>query len=420
MKAFRIMLVVTTAVILFLFVFFNLFLFWPAQENNRPYRVEIHRLAEDIRVHGLSGADLSAYPSVLHVEQLSEQDTPAASLPAAPFFEGGSYDYLIRQIDGIYYRFDYVSSDHDAFTGIRLAVNLTLAVISIFLIGLLLFIKYRILLPFERLNNVPYELSKGNLTVPLKEEKNRFFGRFIWGLDLLQEHLEEQQHHELQLQKEKKTLILSLSHDIKTPLLAIRLYNRALSEHIYREPQKNREITTHIDQKVNEIEDYVSQIISASREDFLHLSVNEGEFYLSELISSITEYYSEKLALLQTDFFIAPYDNCLLKGDLERAIEILQNIIENAVKYGDGSLIRIDFSDEENCRLITVTNHGCTLSEHELPHIFDSFYRGSNVGDKRGNGLGLYICRQLIHLMGGEIYATIKEDRMSVTVLFVR
>ena len=56
--------------------------------------------------------------------------------------------------------------------------------------------------------NVPYELSRGNLTMPLLENKSRFFGRFIWGLDLLREHLEQQKQKELDLQRDKKTLVL--------------------------------------------------------------------------------------------------------------------------------------------------------------------------------------------------------------------
>ena len=107
----------------------------------------------------------------------------------------------------------------------------------------------------------------------------------------------------------------------------------------------------------------------------------------------------------------------MLKGDPDRLTEVLQNIIENAIKYGDGKSIALSFSDEEDCRIITVTNSGCTLEKEELAHIFDSFYRGSNVGSKSGNGLGLYICRQLTRAMGGDVFADIDDDYMSVSVV---
>lgn len=85
------------------------------------------------------------------------------------------------------------------------------------------------------------------------------------------------------------------------------------------------------------------------------------------------------------------YCDCILKGDFARSVEVLQNVIENALKYGDGHAIEIIFSEEDNCQLITVRNSGCTLPETELPHIFDSFWRGSNSEKSQGSGLGLYI-----------------------------
>lgn len=97
---------------------------------------------------------------------------------------------------------------------------------------------------------------------------------------------------------------------------------------------------------------------------------------------------------------------------------MLQNIIENAVKYGDGKRIRIAFSREDDCQLIHIRNSGCTLSKNELPHIFDSFWRGSNTGSNSGSGLGLYICRTLMRKMNGDIFAEIQDEEMVVTTVF--
>lgn len=78
----------------------------------------------------------------------------------------------------------------------------------------------------------------------------------------------------------------------------------------------------------------------------------------------------------------------------------------------------IEMDREEDCQLVTVVNSGCQLQEHELPHIFESFWRGSNVGNNSGSGLGLSICRQLMRKMDGEVYAEIEGNRMRVTVVF--
>ena len=116
-------------------------------------------------------------------------------------------------------------------------------------------------------------------------------------------------------------------------------------------------------------------IVKASSGDFLNLEVQNGEFYLSELISQIKSFYTDKLNLLKIDFSIDSFSDCILSGDLERCVEVLQNIIENAVKYGDGKKISIAFSREDDCQLVHIRNSGCTLSENELPHIFDSQQR---------------------------------------------
>ncbi len=285
--------------------------------------------------------------------------------------------------------------------------------------AVMIFVRVKILAPFYRLRDVPYELSKGNLTVPVKENKNRFFGRFVWGVDMLRDNMEQQKQRELQLHKEKKTLLLSLSHDIKTPLSAIKLYSKALSRGLYENKEKQLEIAENINAKADEIEAYVTQIIKASSEDFLNLEVNNGEFYLSRLMDSIVNYYSEKLSVVHIDFCVEKYGNCLLLGDADRAVEVLQNVMENAIKYG-GEKIEILFSEEENCQLITVRNSGNTLPKTELHNIFESFWRGSNSESVNGSGLGLYICRQLMRKMNGEIFAEIKGEFISVTAVFRR
>ena len=145
---------------------------------------------------------------------------------------------------------------------------------------------------------------------------------------------------------------------------------------------------------------------------------NQGEFYLDDLMKNLRDYYKEKLKLLQIEFEVGAFANTLVRGDLDRGIEVLQNMMENAIKYGDKQKITISVAEEEGCQLITVKNGGCQLPEQELPHIFDSFWRGSNVSRTEGSGLGLYICRQLMKKMDGDIFAVIEGDEMEVTAVF--
>ena len=407
MKAFNKILAAVIAMIILIFAVFNLlFTFSDNTDSGRPYRVEINRLVFEIEQSGFDSVDMSGCEYVTHIEKYSDK-----------FYDSDS-DYTIREINGVLYRFDYTTDMESDKSSVMLMVNIILGILSAMIIGVLIFIRIKILLPFENLTNVPYELSKGNLTCPIKEDKSRFFGRFIWGVDLLRENMEQQKQRELDLQRDKKMLLLSLSHDIKTPLSAIKLYSKALSKGLYDGREKQIEIAESINTKADEIESYVLQIITASREDFLSLEVEMGEFYLSELISKIKLYYTEKLRLIRTDFFVGSYMDRLLKGDLDRSVEVLQNVMENAIKYGDGKSIDIQISEEDGCLLITVRNRGCTLSENELPHIFESFWRGENAENEKGSGLGLYINRQLMHKMNGEIFAEIKDGFISVSMVF--
>ncbi len=391
-----------------------LFYFGQPNEEGKPYMIDINRAYADIvQARNPTAADVNAYSSLEAISFLPES---ASAEEREAFFSGQSTS-VIRTYNTGYLRFDYVDRADEDFTRAWMIANGVMLVVSMLCIGIILYVRQRLVKPFVRISAVPYELSKGHLTSGLKEEKNRYFGRFIWGLDLLRETLEARKQNELNLTRENKVMVLALSHDIKTPLSAIRLYSRALSEDLYESDEKRREVAASINEKAEEIEGLVRDIIKTSREDFLHLEVANGEFYLSDLMAKVQGYYAEKLALIKCDFVVESHRNLLLFGDIERYTEVVENIIENAIKYGDGREIRISFPVEEDHQLIAISNTGNTLPEGELVHIWESFWRGSNSEKQTGSGLGLYICRQLMSAMEGSLYAEICEGRMVVTLI---
>jgi len=379
-----------------------LFLHVQDSDDGREYRVELARVSRQIRAG--EEPDLSGCRYVKSVEPF---DTSVL----------GNDEYTAEQgPDGTLYRINY-RIDQNNTRGI-IVINLVWGFVILLTVGIWLYIYRKILKPFRDFSELPVELSKGNLSIPLKEEKNRYFGRYLWGMDMLREKLEEEKERQLAMEREKKTLVLTMSHDIKTPLSAIKLYNKALAEGIYEDEEKRAEAHRGIDRNLAELEKYVEDIRDATREDFMQLTVKDGEWYLSEVLQKLDALYAEKTKQNHTEFTVGNYTDCILKGDPERALEVLQNIMENALKYGDGKRITISFADEEDCRLITVENSGCSLPEKELQNIFDSFYRGSNAEKVKGSGLGLYICRQLMRAMDGEAFAEVKEDAFAVTAVF--
>lgn len=363
------------------------------------YRVEAKRLADEIAETG--SYDLAGYPHLTGVytgDDLYQSDE----------------HYVIIEANGTLYRVEYTLGNKSS---TMIAMNCILGVLFLILVVVFFYIKRNIIEPFGSLNNVPQELARGNLAVPIPEQKSRFFGKFTWGVNLLREKIEDDRKKELSMQRDKKLLLMSLSHDIKTPLSAIKLNAKALAKGIYNDEEKRRTTAESINARADEIEQFVSEITKAASEDFMSFEVTQCEAFLSHIIAKINSRYAPQLGISGTEFVIHKYDDCILSCDADRLAECLQNLIENAIKYGDGKRIEICFDKMDGCELITVTNTGCTLEAKELPQIFGSFHRGSNADKIQGNGLGLFICKRLMSLMGGEVYAEIHEDCFSVTLV---
>ena len=374
--------------------------------GGKLYLVEARRVIKEIEEQKLGASEIEAM-------SLNKYETIVGIKEFAPG-EVCDNDYLVEEIAGKLYRIEYVE---ERSSRLPLHINISLFGMMIVTIMVLVYVYQKVLKPFQDMSNLSYELAKGNLSMPVKEEKSKMFGHFLWGMNMLREKLEDNKEKELAFQKERKTLILSLSHDIKTPLSSIELYSKALSENLYDTQERKDKALQGIIRNVKEIKGYVDEIVTASREDFLNLEVSMGEYYLSEVMKVTENYYKDKLSVIHTEFQVDEISECLVKGDKDRMVEVLQNIMENAIKYGDGKSIRISFGEEEDCKLVHIENSGCNLKKEELPNIFDSFYRGSNSNDVKGSGLGLYICKILMRKMDGEIFAGMNGDVFCVTIV---
>ena len=376
---------------------------WLQDDGNRTFKVEIQRASREIKEGTAPDEiDLKKYPSITSILWYDSSKE--------------MYDNcIVRKIDGEWYQFFYhTKENHDTKTIMKTVNCLFLGCFAV-TAAMSWYLGRTVIRPFGRMNELVKELARGNLSTPLKQEKTRYFGQFLWGLDMLRETLEEKKSNELKLLEEKKKLLLSISHDIKTPLSAIELYTRLLADET--SDEKRSRALDGIGRNVGAIRDYVNEIVKTSREDILHFEVFNDEFYLNDLRETIVSYYMPKMEEKHVRFEVEKVNNCLLYGDFDRIVEVLQNLCENALKYGDGKVIEISFAEEEGCELITVRNSGCHLKQEELHYIFDPFYRGSNREKAEGSGLGLYIGKELMHRMDGEIFAEIRQEEFAITVV---
>lgn len=388
--------------------------------DNLQYKVEINEIMVGLEKSGeFSKPDLHGKKYIQEVSFLSASE---AEQEIEDFYRNingrnSSVQALFAEEKLLgYVRFDYlVENENNSILWIMEGI---LIISCVFVLFLLCYVRNKIMKPFHMLSNMPYELSKGHLQGELEESKNRFFGKFIWGIAMLRDTLSASKARELKLEKEKKLMLLSLSHDIKIPLSTIKLYAKALCEGVYDTEEKKLHAAKQIGNHALEIEKFVKEIITTSSEDILAIEVENGEFYLKDYIEKVRKYYEPKCRLMMTEFTVNSYDNRLLKGDMDRALEVMENVIENAFKYGDGRKIEIDFYEEDYCQIVRVFNTGVSVKSEEMPHLFDSFYRGSNIENKDGNGLGLYIGRQIMRKMDGDMFAEVGAEGMSFCLVF--
>ncbi len=401
-------------------------LFWYGQRawqhNSREYRVEINRLSAQLLTEyektGRLDTDVTG-EYVTRITWLAMSDNEADKL--MDFFspDNGTEYQLEPVYEGEnligYLRYDYIADKADY--RLLIVAESVLLVMYFITFVVLIYTEMNIVKPFNEISSMPEELSKGNYAADLKENKNRYFGRFIWGIGMLKDTLDSHRRQELRLARDKKMILLSVSHDIKTPLNAINLYAQALEQDIYSEPVQIKEAAAHIQEKTREIDSFVKEIIRSSTEEVVVIKVNNIDFYLNDVIGKIYQSYFEKCSLRRLELTIGDHDNYMLHGDPDRLYEAISNLMENAMKYGDGRNINIDISVEEYCVLIAVSNTGAPVEDKDMSHLFDSFYRGSNASGKEGSGLGLYICSEIMHKMEGDIYAEKTENGMSIVLV---
>ena len=265
-----------------------LFLRFRDNGGNRPYRVEISRISNSLR-EGVR-PDLSAYEYVKAVTPFD-----AAEIP--------EQDYAVaRGKDGTLYRILYERGEDGVHTKTRILINGIWVAVILLTLFAALYIKFKLLVPFRDMAHLPRELSKGNLSVPIQEEKSRYFGEFLWGMDLLRDRMEQEKSERLALEREKKTMILTISHDIKTPISAIKLYNKALSTGLYDTEEKRNEAYAGIEKNANELDKYVEDIRQTVREDALTFRVENKTWYLSKAIDDLKKLYREKTAQLRLGY----------------------------------------------------------------------------------------------------------------------
>lgn len=292
-----------------------------------------------------------------------------------------------------------------------------------------------VLRPFGKLESYAAEIAAGNLDKDLKYERVNVFGEFTWAFDHMRREIKKARQCEQEAVENNKTVIATLSHDIKTPIASIRAYSEALAENMDSTPERRKRYIDVIIKKCDEVTKITNDMFIHSLHDLDKLVIKKEDVKIHEVIGETVEAMKGNSA----DIILGDMKECRLKGDAGRIAQVIENLINNARKYTDGKIyIYTDFvtpdgevvpvsketgyhnlSDDLGY-MISVKDEGHGISPEDMPFIFDKFYRGKNHGDEPGAGLGLFIVKYIMEQMDGRVELVNQEDGLLVKLIFYK
>lgn len=274
------------------------------------------------------------------------------------------------------------------------------------------FLYVKILRPFGKLEEYAGEVAKGNLDISLHYERENFFGAFTWAFDHMRNEIVAARKCEENAIRENKTIIAALSHDIKTPIASIRAYAEGLEANLEADYEKRCRYLAVIMKKCDEVTRLTNDLLQHSLSELSHLEIQMQRADMAEVLEEIlSELEYEEIALCE------PIPGAELSVDRKRLAQVMENLISNARKYAPGSRIDIWAKSDDDKYEIHVRDHGAGIEPQDMPFLFDKFYRGQNVSDVPGSGLGLYIVKYIMNRMSGQIELVNHEDGLEAVVV---
>ena len=209
-----------------------------------------------------------------------------------------------------------------------------------------------------------------------------------------------------------KDLIADISHQTKTPITNLSLYISLL------EDDPKDEYIEIIKYELKKLEFLIQNLVKSSRLESDIISLQKHQVNLKELVADVLREF--KVILDKKCISINLKDeDCIFDLDERWLKEAVHNLIDNAIKYSPkGSTINIRVYKSYLNYNLDIENECKNLSEETLPKIFERFYRGKNSVSKDGLGLGLFIAREIIEKHGGNIRASLDENRIKFSVDF--
>ena len=275
-----------------------------------------------------------------------------------------------------------------------------------------LWIYRSIAVPLVKLRKATRNIKEGNLDFVLEVEGNDEFSQLCQDFEEMRKRLKESTEEKILMDKENKELISNISHDLKTPITAVKGYAEGIMDGVADTPEKMDRYVRTIYNKTNEMDHLINELTFYSKID-----TNRIPYTFSKL--NVEDYFSdcaEELGLeMETRGIELVYANYVEKdvqviADGEQIRRVIHNIVSNAIKYMEKprGIIQIRVKDVGDFIQVEIEDNGKGIAAKDLPYIFDRFYRTdvSRNSSKGGSGIGLSIVKKIMEDHGGKVWAT--------------
>ncbi len=292
-------------------------------------------------------------------------------------------------------------------TAIIICILSVLCICTVFI-----YVYTRILRPFDKMKDFASEISKGNFDVPLKYERTNYFGAFTWAFDSMRKEIKSARMAEHEAIENNKTVIATLSHDIKTPIASIRAYAEGLEANMDSSPERRTRYLQVLMKKCDEVTALTNDLLLHSLSEMGRIEIKTEEF---ELVPFMEQTIEDITADKKDVIFTKPDFSPVVTADKKRMTQLVENLINNSRKYGKTD-INISMAQKDGNVQITFSDKGSGIPDEDMPFITDKFYRGKNSGSENGSGLGLYIVKYITEQTGGTLELQNTYPGLKVTV----
>ena len=273
----------------------------------------------------------------------------------------------------------------------------------------------------NELERVTYEIRKLNTELEKKvDDRTHILKEALEKLEESQTELHEALDKEKQLNEIKSRFVSMASHEFRTPLSAVLSSAALLSKYTREDDQDKRDKHIgRIKDSVKHLNDILEDFLSLGRLDEGRVAADPGEFNLKDMIAeTLTDV---KAVLKPGQKFQSKYEGEeKVNADKRLLKNILFNLLSNSSKFSpEDSVIEIAAKVNHADSSVTVKDRGIGISEKDQEHLFNMFYRASNVTNIQGTGLGLHIVKRYLDLMNGSVNLQSKLGKgTSVTITF--